>query len=192
VQKPTQAHKSVKGPENIFDWNPKCARTLPSLIYCSWNMFRDPLHKLNFKYQSWYLTPYCGIEVQKPTQALQLVKGLGYTFDLSSKWERTMPSFSIFSLVIYRVPPNPNIKVAYRDSSKNISGEQRGACHCVCVTGSDVTGSGPDWKWRQMKSRDRKWRHNRKYVLHLPGSAFPRFFSFQSSSTKCTIVHGRK
>ena len=51
----------------------------------------------------------------------------------------------------------------YRDSSRNISG-------------SDVTGSGPDRKWRQMKSRDRKWRHNRKYVLHMPGRAFPRFF----------------
>ena len=39
----------------------------------------------------------------------------------------------------------------------------RGSDHCACVTGSDVTGSGPDRKWRQ--SHDRKWRHNRKYVL---------------------------
>jgi hypothetical protein len=28
------------------------------------------------------LTPYCGLEVQKPTQALQSVKGPGNTFDL--------------------------------------------------------------------------------------------------------------
>jgi hypothetical protein len=72
------------------------------------------------------LTPYCGLEVQKPTQALQSVKGLGYTFVLSPKWERTMPSFDIFSWVIYRVPPNPNIKVVYRDSSRNISGGSKG------------------------------------------------------------------
>jgi hypothetical protein len=36
--------------------------------------------------------------------------------------------------------------------------------------------TSPDRKWRHMKSRDRKWRHNRKYVLHMPGRAFPRFF----------------
>jgi hypothetical protein len=42
--------------------------------------------------------------VQKPTQALKSVKGLGYTFDLNPKWERTMLSFDIFSRVIYRVP----------------------------------------------------------------------------------------
>ena len=50
------------------------------------------------------MTPYCGLEVQKPTQALQSVKGLGYTFELNPKWERTMPSFDIFSWIIYRVP----------------------------------------------------------------------------------------
>ena len=38
-----------------------------------------------------------------------------------------------------------------------------------------------EWKWRHRKSRarkghNRKWRHNRKYVLCMPGSAFPRFF----------------
>ena len=39
-------------------------------------------------------------------------------------------------------PPNPNIKVVYRDRSRHSSGEQRGAGHYVCVTGSDViTGS---------------------------------------------------
>jgi hypothetical protein len=27
-----------------------------------------------------------------------------------------------------------------------------------------------------MKSRDRKWRHTRKYCLHMSGRAFPRFF----------------
>jgi hypothetical protein len=42
--------------------------------------------------------------MQKPTQALQSVNSLGYTFDLNPKWERTMPSFDIFSWVIYRAP----------------------------------------------------------------------------------------
>jgi hypothetical protein len=38
-------------------------------------------HKRNFKYQSWYLTPCCGLEEQKLTQALQSIKGAGTTFD---------------------------------------------------------------------------------------------------------------
>jgi hypothetical protein len=134
-----------------------------------WNIFHGifietPLHNFVFKYQSWYLTPYCGLEVQKSTQALQSVKGPGYAFDLIPMWGRTMPSFDIFSWVIYRVPPNPNVKVVYRESSRNISG---GAGHCVCGNGSDVTGSDPNQKWRHMKLRDGKWRHNRKYVLHI-------------------------
>jgi hypothetical protein len=33
------------------------------------------------------------------------------------------------------MPPNPNIKVVYRDSSRHSSGEQRGAGHYACVTG---------------------------------------------------------
>jgi hypothetical protein len=36
--KPTQAHKSVKDPGNIFDINPKWTRTLPSLIYFAVNL----------------------------------------------------------------------------------------------------------------------------------------------------------
>jgi hypothetical protein len=54
---------------NTFDLNPKWVRTLPSLIYFSWDIYRDPPfpQKNQFIYQSWYLTPCCGIEVQKPT-----------------------------------------------------------------------------------------------------------------------------
>jgi hypothetical protein len=37
------------------------------------------------------LTPCCGPEVQKPTQALKSVKGPGNTFDLNLKWIRTLP-----------------------------------------------------------------------------------------------------
>jgi hypothetical protein len=63
------------------------------------------------KYQSWYLTPCCGLEVQKPAQALKSVKGLGNTFDLNPKWERTLPSVGNFSWDIYRVPP-PQIQIS--------------------------------------------------------------------------------
>jgi hypothetical protein len=51
------------------------------------------------------LTPYCGLEVQKPTQALKSVKGPGNIFDLNSKWSRTLPSLIYFSWDIYREPP---------------------------------------------------------------------------------------
>jgi hypothetical protein len=52
------------------------------------------------------LTPCCGLEVQKPTQALQSVKGPGNTFDLNSKWARTLPSLIYFSWDIYTDPPS--------------------------------------------------------------------------------------
>jgi hypothetical protein len=43
---PSQACKpSFKGPGNTFDLNPKWSRTLPSLIYFSWDIYRIPLHK---------------------------------------------------------------------------------------------------------------------------------------------------
>jgi hypothetical protein len=61
------------------------------------------------------LTPCCGLEVQKSTQALKPVKGPGITFDLSPQWERTLPYLISFSWDIYRVPPSTivfsNIKV---------------------------------------------------------------------------------
>jgi hypothetical protein len=41
VQKPTQELKSVKDPGNTFDLIPKWSRTLPSLIYFSWDINRD-------------------------------------------------------------------------------------------------------------------------------------------------------
>jgi hypothetical protein len=50
------------------------------------------------------LTPSCGLEVQKPTQALMSVKGPSNTFDLIPKWSRTLPSLIYFSWDIYRDP----------------------------------------------------------------------------------------
>jgi hypothetical protein len=55
------------------------------------NILRPPALKKN-KYQSWYLTPCCGLEVQKPTQTLKSVKCPGNTFHLNPKWSRTLPS----------------------------------------------------------------------------------------------------
>jgi len=48
------------------------------------------------------LTPCCGFEVQKPTQALRSVKGPGNTFDLNPKWARTLPFGIYFSWDIDR------------------------------------------------------------------------------------------
>ena len=104
VEKPTQELQSVKGPTNTFDWNPKWLRTWLSLIYFSWDIFRDPLHKRKFKYQSWYLTTYCGLEVQKTNQGLQSIKGPANTFDWIPKWIRTLPSLIYFSWDIHRDP----------------------------------------------------------------------------------------
>jgi hypothetical protein len=42
VQKPTKALKSVKGPGNAFDWNPKWARTLPTFLIFLWVINSDP------------------------------------------------------------------------------------------------------------------------------------------------------
>jgi hypothetical protein len=50
------------------------------------------------------LTPYFGLEVQKPHQVLQAVKGAANTFDLNPKWARTLPSLIYFALDIYRDP----------------------------------------------------------------------------------------
>jgi hypothetical protein len=104
VQKPTQALQSVSGPANTVDWSPKWARTVLSLIHVSLDIHRDPLHKRKFKYQCWYLTPYCGLQVQTPTQALQSGKGPDNAFDWNPKWARTLPSLIYFAWDIYRDP----------------------------------------------------------------------------------------
>ena len=109
VQNPSQALKSVKGPDNTFDLNTKWERTLSSFGNILWDSYSP---RLKSKYQRWYLTPCCGLEMQNPTQAHKSVKGWGNTFDLNSKWKRTFPSFDNFSWDVYSSPtPNRNIKV---------------------------------------------------------------------------------
>jgi hypothetical protein len=105
VRKPTQALQSVKCPANTFDWSPKWARTLPSLIYFSWDIYRDPppqkkiqISKLIFDTLLWAW----GAETPPS------IKGPVNTFDWSPKWARTLPSLIYFSWYIYRVPPPQN------------------------------------------------------------------------------------
>jgi len=76
---------------------------------------RDPPPQNKIKYQSSYLTPCCGLEVQKPTQGPKSVKGPENTFELNLKWARTLSSFIYFSLVIDRDPP-PHKKIKYQSS----------------------------------------------------------------------------
>jgi hypothetical protein len=127
VQKPIQALQSVKGPATTFDQNPKWVRTLPSLIYFSWDIYRDPLHKQNFKYQSWYLTPYYGLEEEIPTQALQLGKGPENIFDWSPKWTRNLLSFDICSWVIYRLPSKSKYQSSISGQLKAYFGVAKGS-----------------------------------------------------------------
>jgi hypothetical protein len=78
VQKPTQKLKTVKGPGNTFDLYPKWERPLPSVGNLSWDIYR--VHpKTN------PLIPGCGLEMQKPTQALKSIRDRGNTFGLKPK-----------------------------------------------------------------------------------------------------------
>ena len=99
VQNPTQALKSVKDPGNAFDLNPKWERTLLSFGNFSCDIYR-PLPPKKSKYQSWYLTPCRGLEVQNPTQALNSVNGPGNIIEINPKWERIWLSFLNFSFDI--------------------------------------------------------------------------------------------
>jgi hypothetical protein len=61
---PPRHLSQLKPPGNTFDLNPKWQRTLPSFCNVSWDMYRVPPKS---KYQSWYSTPCCGLEVHYPT-----------------------------------------------------------------------------------------------------------------------------
>jgi hypothetical protein len=90
------ALKSVKGLDTIFDLSTKWARGLLSDIL--YGVFVEPPPILF--YRSWHLTPCCGLELQKSTQALKSVRCLGNTFDLISKWTRTLPSGILHGILI--------------------------------------------------------------------------------------------
>ena len=81
--------KSFKAVANTFDSNPKS------------------------KYRSWYLVPYCGLDVHNPTMALKSVKGPNNTIDFKSKWKRTLPSFDNFHGIFI----GPTLKSKYQSCS---------------------------------------------------------------------------
>jgi hypothetical protein len=62
------------------------------------------------------LTPCCGLEVQKPTQALQSVKDPDNTFEINLKWTRTFPQISTLIFEISFVERD-----LYKYPMKNIS-----------------------------------------------------------------------
>jgi hypothetical protein len=103
VQKPTQSLKSVKSHEQYI----KNGKVLDQLGFKS-KVLSGHLTDLS----AW--VGFC-TSSQKPTQALKPVKGPGNTFDINSKWSRTLPSLIYFSWDIYRGPPSikhfSNIKV---------------------------------------------------------------------------------
>ena len=73
-----------------------------------WCQFFMDIHRVPLKrnQNTKVVTPCCELEVQKFTKALKSVKVSGNTFDLSLKWERTLPSAANFAWDIYRVPQN--------------------------------------------------------------------------------------
>jgi hypothetical protein len=116
---------------------------LPSVIYFSWDIYRDPPPQNKFKYQSWYLTPCCGLEVWKPTLALNSVKDPGNIFDWSPKWARTLPSLIYVLWDIYRDLPSiiffSNIKVDIWHPAVGL--------RC----------GNPPWHLNQLKTRPYRW-----------------------------------
>jgi hypothetical protein len=125
VQKPTQALQSAKGAGNTFDLNLKWTRTFPSLIYFSWNIHRDPppqnkiqISKLIFDTLLWCRNP--------PRHFSQLKAREIPLIETPSGKELCRPSKFFHGLFIVSPPPNRNIKVVYRDSSRHISGGSKG------------------------------------------------------------------
>ena len=109
VQNPTHVLQSVKDSGNTFDLSPKWERTLLSFgIFYRICIAPPPQKKIKqSKYQSCYLTPCCGLEVQNPTEAHKSVKGPCNTFDLNPNWEQILPSFGNISWDMHR-PPQKN------------------------------------------------------------------------------------
>jgi hypothetical protein len=106
MQKPTQALKSVKGQGHIFDWIRKYIKDGKVLDHlgCKSKVFPAPLTCLGAWVGFCTSSPQqgCGLEMQKPTQALKSVKGQGHIFDWIPKWARTLPSLIYFSWDFHR------------------------------------------------------------------------------------------
>ena len=90
------------------------ARTLPSLIYFSWDIYRYPPPQFVFKYENWYLIPCCGLEVHYPTRALKSVKDPGNTFTLAKGGQELCRPWYIFHGIFIDTPLHnlfSNIKI---------------------------------------------------------------------------------
>ena len=88
-------NNTVNGPGNT-----KWLRTLSSVGNLLWHIYRASTQS---KYQS--LSLRCRI----PPRHLSQLKAHGNTFELNSKWSRTLPSVCNFSWNIYTAsPPNPS------------------------------------------------------------------------------------
>jgi hypothetical protein len=59
----------------------------------------NPQQGVKYQLWSWYLAPCCGMEVQKPTQALKSVKGTSNTFDLKFLYLKPTAGCQISTLI---------------------------------------------------------------------------------------------
>jgi hypothetical protein len=73
----------------------KCGDALPGMrraYFRKWRHFRSRdfmwrhFRSGPLQYQSWYLTPCCGLELHYPTKALTSIKGSGNIFDINVRW----------------------------------------------------------------------------------------------------------
>ena len=114
VQKPTQALKSVKGPSNTFDSNPKWSRTLPSLIYFYGIFIETHLHKKNNnnKVDIWH--PAVGLRCRNTLRHLSQLKARAILL-LKPQVVKNIVVLNIFFMAFYRDTPstkkNTNSKV---------------------------------------------------------------------------------
>jgi hypothetical protein len=110
VENPTQALKPFKGPGNTFELTPKLERTLPCFGNISWDIHIPPPPNPNIKIDIWHHAEGLRCRI---TQSLKLVNGLGNTFELNPKWERTLPSFGNFSCDIHSPPSKSKYRSWY-------------------------------------------------------------------------------
>ena len=86
---------------NFHCWGPYCNCEMHEQYFwfklpsgqelCRLKFYRWYLWSSRPQYQSWHLTPCCGLNMEKPTPALKRVEDLGNSYDLNSKRAITLP-----------------------------------------------------------------------------------------------------